>query len=72
MWGQIFFKNFISNFDTLNCVSAGELHAVTGNAFTVLAYKTERDGSLVRLEKLQEKMCFWKVFLEVISLNELS
>lgn len=45
---------------------------VTGNAFTVLVYKTERDGSLVRLEKLQEKLFFWKVFLEVISLNELS
>lgn len=74
MWGQIFifFLNFNSIFDTLNCVSAGGLHAVTDNAFTVFVYRTERGWSLVRLEKLQEKMCSWKVFLQATSLNKLS
>lgn len=42
MWEQISFLIFFI-FDTLNCVSAEGLHAVTDNAFTVLVYKNERD-----------------------------
>lgn len=45
MWEQIRFLNFISIFDTLNCVSAGGLNAVAGNTFTVWFHQIERGWS---------------------------
>jgi len=66
------FLKFCFYFYPLYCVSDGSLHTFTGNAFTVLVYETERIWSLVRLEKLQEKLCPWKLFPEVTGLDKLS